>query len=185
MTKKKSERGFSLVIGMSVLILLTVLGIAVIQTVNSDIDAAASDRGYQSALAIAEAGVTWALDYLQTQYALSSATHQTFQDIMNNTRGDLTLASGASAEELLACPTADACCLAPAGCSGNPAWLVVTHARTPTQIAFGGGHFDVWVGLDPTDTTGNTLLLRSLGIDARGSQRLIEVAVAAGSGQSL
>jgi hypothetical protein len=46
----------------------------------------------------------------------------------------------------------------------------------------------VWVGIDPADpnpTAPTTLLLRSLGIDARGSQRLIEIAVTAGSGQTL
>ena len=44
---RKNERGFSLIIGMSILILLTVLGIAVIQTVNADIDSATADKGQQ------------------------------------------------------------------------------------------------------------------------------------------
>lgn len=179
---RKSERGFSLIIGMSVLILLTVLGIAAIQTVNADIDAAASDKGSQSALSVAEAGITWALDYLQTNYGLNTASQQTFQDIVNNAKGDFAPLSAATAEEKLACVLQVSG--SPDACTGST-WQIMTHNRTTAEIAFGGGHFVVWVGLDPADSTGSTLLLRSLGIDARGSQRLIEIAVAAGTGQTL
>src|SRR4051812_33611059 len=109
-TIRKSERGFSLVIGMSILILLTVLGIAVIQTVNSDISSSASDKQSQSALTIAEAGITWAIDYLQTQYQLNTATHQTFADIIANKKGDLTPYALASSGALPACTASgDAC----------------------------------------------------------------------------
>ena len=81
---------------------------------------------------------------------------------------------------MYACPPTD-------DCLPHTSWLVVTDGRTPTQVSFGPspGRFDVWVGLDPADPTGNTLLLRSVGTDARGSRRLLEVAVAAGSGQTL
>jgi Tfp pilus assembly protein PilX len=179
-TIRKSERGFSLVIGMSILILLTVLGIAVIQTVNSDISSSASDKQSQSALTIAEAGITWAIDYLQTQYQLNTATHQTFADIIANKKGDLTPYTGATTTELMACPSSDSC-------APTTNWLVITHGRTATQTTFGAANntYIVWVGLDPADATGNTLLLRSLGIDSNNSKRLLEVAVAAGSGQTL
>jgi len=177
-TVRKNERGFSLIIGMAVLFLMTMLGLAVIQTVNSDIDSAGSDKNAQSALAIAEAGVTWAIDYLQTQYQLNNATATTFQNIMTNQNGDLRAATSPSAEELSACPSTDAC-------NGAQAWLIITPVQPNTPTKFGGGHFDVWVGLDPADASGKTLLLRSLGVDANNSQRLIEVAVAAGSGQTL
>lgn len=175
-TPKKSERGFSLLIGMAILILLTVLGVTVLQTVNADIENAANDKGAQTALAIAEAGLTYALDYLNTSYALSTASAQTFQNIINNANGDLSPKSDATTEENIACPTADAC-------ASN--WKIITHNRPTADRAFGGGRYVVWVGLDPADKDNKTLLLRSLGIDARGSQRLIEIAVTAGTGQTL
>lgn len=174
---RNSERGFSLLIGMSVLILLTVLGIAVVQGINADVDSAASDRGSQSALAIAEAGLTWSLDYLKRTYALDVATAQTFTDIAANSHSDLSAYSACNAEEKTAVDS-----------EPNPAaatWMNVTHARTSAENTFGGGRYHVWVAKDPADPNGKTLLVRSLGIDARGSQRLVEIAVTAGAGQTL
>ncbi|MBC7793263.1 MAG: hypothetical protein H7Z43_06120 [Clostridia bacterium] len=176
----KNERGFSLLIGMSILILLTVLGITVLQTVNADIENAANDKGAQTALAVAEAGLTYAMDYLNTSYALNTASATTFQNIINNVNGDLSAANTATAEEKIACPTTMG---SENICGAN--WRIVTHDRPSTEVNFGGGRYVVWVGLDPADASQKTLLLRSLGIDVRGSQRLLEIAVTAGTGQTL
>ena len=177
---RKSERGFSLLIGMSVLILLTVLGIAVVQGINSDVDGAGIDRGSQSALAIAEAGLTWSMDYLKNVYSLHQATSQTFIDIMSNKYSDLSIYGDATAEEKLAI---DAEAGAPSPLTTN--WMCVTHNRTAAQKTFGGGRYHVWVAKDPADPNGKTLLMRALGIDARGAQRLVEIAITAGAGQTL
>lgn len=175
-TIRHSERGFSLIIGMSVLILLTVLGIAVVQSINSDIDGAASDRGSQSALAIAEAGLTWSLDYLSRTYDLANATAQTFTDIIDNTHSDLSVYSECTTEEKSAVD-AEA---APVAAD----WRSITHNRTTAEKTFGGGRYHVWVAKDPADPNGKTLLMRAIGVDARGSQRLVEIAVTAGAGQT-
>ncbi len=176
-TMRNNERGFSLIIGMSVLILLTVLGIAVVQGINADVDSAASDRGSQSALAIAEAGLTWSLDYLKRSYGLDTATAQTFTNIVGNTNSDLSNYADCSTEEKSAVD-ADASPVA-----AN--WKCVTKNRAAAEKTFGGGRYHVWVAKDPADPTQKTLLVRSLGIDARGSQRLVEIAVTAGAGQTL
>ncbi|HSI03315.1 MAG: PilX N-terminal domain-containing pilus assembly protein [Myxococcota bacterium] len=176
-TIRHNERGFSLIIGMSVLILLTVLGIAVVQGINADVDSAASDRGSQSALAIAEAGLTWSIDYLKRTYGLDTATAQTFTNIVNNAFNDLSNYSDCNAEEQSAI-VAD-----PSPASSD--WKSVTHNRAAADKNFGGGRYHVWVTKDPADPTGKTLLMRALGIDGRGSQRLVEIAVTAGAGQAL
>lgn len=174
---RDSERGFSLIVGMSVLILLTVLGIAVVQSINADVDSAASDRGSQSALAIAEAGLTWSIDYLKRTYGLDTATAQTFANIATNSLNDMSDYADCTVEE----KTAVDADLSPAAAD----WKSVTHNRTTTEKNFGGGRYHVWVTRDPADPSGKTLLMRALGIDARGAQRLVEIAVTAGAGQTL
>lgn len=169
---RKSERGFSLIIGMSVLILLTVLGVTVMQSISSDVDAAGSDRGAQSALAIAEAGLSWSLDYLKTSYQLDTGGAAIFNNIATNSRSDLTSYSGATDEEKLVYKAEN---------FDTTKWQCITHNRTTGEKSFGGGRYVVWAGLDPADDSGNTLLVRSLGIDARGAQRLVEIAVKAGA----
>lgn len=175
---RKNERGFSLLIGMSILILMTVLGITVMQAVNSDIETAGNDRGAQSALAIAEAGLAWAIDYLQGKYGLDSATEETFTNIVENSYGDLSNYSDGTVEEKTACDVPNDPCV-------QSEWKIVTHNRSSAEKSFGGGRYIVWVGRDPADANKKTLLLRSLGIDSRGSQRLIEIAVTAGADQTL
>lgn len=182
---RKSERGFSLLIGMSVLILLTVLGIAVVQGINADVDGAGIDRGSQSALAIAEAGLTWSMDYLKNSYQLHQATAQTFTDIMDNKYSDLTAYSGATAEARLAIDAEKGQATQAEPAPLATSWLCITHGRTTTEKSFGGGRYHVWVTKDPADPNGKTLLMRSLGIDSRGAQRLVEIAVTAGAGQTL
>ncbi len=179
---RHSERGFSLLIGMSVLILLTVLGIAVVQGINSDVESAGNDRGSQSALAIAEAGLTWSMDFLKNTYALHQATAQTFTNIATNSMNNLTNYSDATNEAKTAI---DADISATDVSPARADWKCVTHARTDAEKTFGGGRYHVWVAKDPADPTGKTLLMRALGIDARGSQRLVEIAVTAGVGQAL
>lgn len=154
----KSERGAVLIIAISVLVMMTLVGVMVMQVVAVDVDAVGAERGGEEALYIAEAGIQWGLQEIDLNYDIGSGT---------------------PSWTLLTVPPLIAVV---ADAVWGPAAIVgwgQLHPGLPS-IPYYGGSFRVVVqpALAP-DTT--TLLIRSLGVTMEGgrygAQRLLEVAV--------
>ena len=178
---KRGESGFSLIIAIMVLVVLTLLGMTVLTGVNVDSDMAGNIRASESALYLAEAGISWGMDTLRNApYSLSSPSTDVGVALSNTL-----------------CPriTGDADCL-------NGTVCPIFGWRQLNNTGFqslGSGRFRVVVsddstpygsassdrsgvcGTPGTDTTcglaNQRILMRSLGKDASGAQRLIEVAI--------
>lgn len=148
---KSSERGAMLLLAVTMVVMLTLMGALVMRTVGDDVQVAGAERSADSALYIAEAGLQWA----RVQIADP-----------NGYNGDL--------NQVLTALTA-----VPVGDSDVPlrGWLELGSQN------YGDGTFrvvlqdDAYAETDPPPAPNNTILVRSLGTSARGSKRLLEVAL--------
>lgn len=147
-----SERGSTLVMVLLVIMLLTVLGATVLQSVTADVDAAGAERGAEEAMYIAEAGIQWALQELDGVYGFN--------------------ASNPDYSPILALPPVTA------ATTWGPSEIVGWHQlhAASESMPYASGNFRVVAKpADPPEK--NTLLVRSLGIASGGARRLLEVAV--------
>lgn len=180
---KRRERGFALLMGLTVLVVLTILGLSVMSSVGEDLSVVRTMRESENALAIAEAGIAWGLNQLNVMHGLEE--NKQYNPILRND----TTVDGSNFYDI---PDAnDEICqgLSPGQCDN---WWEITDTddlpefgETDDNVAL-RGRFRVVVGDDNdgdddyTADQNKMILLRALGIDARGAKRLIEVAVTAG-----
>lgn len=164
------QRGFGLVIAVSVIALLSLLGMLVLDQVYTDIQIAGSERASQSAMYIAEAGSVWGRTRLT---ALLFGTGTTAQP------SNLQALPPMPAADAL-CPEnscGDHLCPPPVDCT---AFLRLTALIDPQ---FANGFYRVAVRCNPNCQAANpSYTLRALGIAQEGNpatvpQRLIEQTV--------
>ena len=77
---RRGERGFALLMGLTVLGVLTVLGLSVMSSMGEDLVVVRNMRESENALAIAEAGLAWGLDKLNSD---PSNQGYLFDDVKN------------------------------------------------------------------------------------------------------
>jgi Tfp pilus assembly protein PilX len=172
---RTNERGYSLIIAMVIVAILTMLGFAVLDAVIGDVDMASAARQKEAALYVAEGGIAWAVDQVNAAYPSSSGT---------TVFGDITLSAITMSSVVVqgdaSCPTSDcAVLLTPSG------WRRLT---TTGAVAYGNGEFQTFIrddddGDDNSDIdTNGTILLRSIGRSGRnsGAVRVLEVAIKLG-----
>lgn len=154
------QQGFSLLLAMSVIVLLTLLGIMVLKTVTADLALAGSDRSSQAALYTAEAGVYWGLDKLRDDYGFDGDTPQ-YDIVLSGT--------------VPAVSAGDAACQHLSGTCTD--WRELTAGSE----GFGDASFRVFVR-DDDEADGDslvdsnaTILMWALGVDQHGAKRMIEV----------
>ena len=149
---RRQEAGAALIIAIAVVAMLTVLGMIAVQMTTTDLEVTGVERGADSAMYIAEAGVQWALLELDLGYAI---------DPSNPNYTGITSQPTVSFSD-----------------PWGPTRIVGWHELHPakTSMLFGGGGFRA-VAKPAAAPDGDTLVIRSLGISASGAKRLIEVAV--------
>ena len=155
--RENGERGFALIIAIVVLLFLTMLGMTTLNTAVTDVNVAGKSRASRQALYIAQAGVAWGLDALNAGPFDPNNVGATLKNAALT--GRAVTGSGVALFD---------------GCLELP----------NSPVSFGGGTFRVAVTDDAddgdvtTDSNGQ-ILLRSLGVDASGGKKLIEVTVGA------
>ncbi len=155
---RQKEQGYALIIAIVVLVFLTLLASTTLRTVATDTEVAGSDRSAQSALYIAQAGTAFGVNLLREAPFNLDDPATTVTSVL----GAATLTTIADATSPLD------------GWSELPG----------SPISFAGGSYRVAIRDDADDTdyatdANNTFLLRSLGTDARGSRRLLEITLSA------
>ncbi len=160
----KRQRGTVLIIAMSVIVMMTLVGVMVMQVVAVDVDAVGAERGGDQALYIAEAGIQWALQEIDNNDNYSiDPNDPDWTPLTITTEGGTLVA-------------------VPAEFPWGPSGIVDWGQLHPTSrsIAYGAGAFRVVVQPANAPETG-TLLIRSLGVTLEagryGARRLLEVAV--------
>lgn len=167
------QRGSAMLISMGVLIILTLLGTLVLQTVNVETDVAGAQRLSQKALYVAEAGANWGLEKLRLDYNFNTPNPEIDKLIDPVTTN------------LSAVDVSDPHCKYLKQLSGTCAtWHELTSG--PNGRAYGAtGRFRVFVhddrdemnSVDWTLDQNESIILRALGMDARGAKRMIEVGI--------
>lgn len=149
---RKQERGILLLIAMVFVVVLTLLGSMVLREVAADVQVAGAERNTEDALYIAEAGLQWGRDQIMTQFGSGGTV-------------DLS-SSSAIWTTLSLIPNTD------------PDVQLHGWYDLGTQ-SYGavGGKFHVAVEQDPADSSGDSILMRSMGTSPGGAKRLLEVAV--------
>lgn len=165
----KREAGASLIVAIVVTLMLTILAMTVIQSVNTQTKVAGQSRSSENALYIAEAGIAWGINTLQGE-PYNIVPGSDFTSLFDSLKAEAPVISSSDATW-------------PQQEGGK--WYELINSR-----GFGSGTFRVAVSddvdgdADPNSATLATnldsdnnkqILLRSLGTDASGSQRLIEV----------
>jgi Tfp pilus assembly protein PilX len=165
MSKRQNERGFSIAAAILVLLVLTALGVTVLNSVNTDIEIAGQQRTSESALQLAEAGVAWG------QWQIRNAYYGNFSYLL--------VTAAANAGE----PTPPPEITGDTDCPNTSCLLFGWRDLSGGTVAYGGGTYRVAIK-DDDDGDGNLnvddnnrILLRSLGTDPSGTRRLVEVAL--------
>ena len=168
--KTKNERGYGLVVAVSIIALLTMLGLMVLDVVATDVQMAGGDRSSGNAYYLAEAGGIWAQQTLVTlvypQGASGSATPGALT----------TLGALSTADQAAFCPD-----------SPNPPCSTYYYMSVGTPsgntVTYPGGSYMVAATCVPNcnlGTTPTSYIIRSLGTTTDGSaKRLIEITMGA------
>ena len=159
--KTQKQRGFSLLVAMTLLTLLTFLGLMVWDTVAIESQSAGSDRRSINALYIAEAGMAWGLDQL--------ATYSSADVLLNDYSGSANVISNFTALNQ---------------------WFELNISQPLQNYTVSGttvGQYRVAILDDDDEDPGvaqdykadknQIVLIRSLGVDTSGARRMIEAAV--------
>lgn len=168
-TCKNHERGFSLLMAVTITVMLTLVGMMVLNHTIVDTELAGASRNATDALYIAEAGIYAGMDILRQDYG--------FDGNSPDFNGPLTSGSldGTLPRPIVA---SDPDCSS-AACKIF-GWNDLVDGR---WVNYGGGRYRVVVADDSDDdgdTTqdaNQTILLRALGEGRGGGRRLLEVAV--------
>ncbi|HET6343434.1 MAG TPA: hypothetical protein VFH51_00825 [Myxococcota bacterium] len=151
------ERGYSLIIAVSIIALLIMMGTMVLDQVGNDVQLAGGDRAAQNAMFLAEAGAIWG----------KSAVVQALYPTSDTATAQLTAITS-----LPALTAVDALCPDGISCAS---WYRLTAAE---WVTYANGQYRVGVTCNPSCSgTPQSYTIRSLGKSADGAQRLIEVVV--------
>lgn len=167
---RHAERGFSLIIAVSIIALLTLFGVLVLDASHGDVQLAGGDRAAQNTLFIAEAGIVTAkqqlVNLLYPPGTSSSAA---------NVAALMALTSLAANDAL--CPE-NACvsapCPTPIRCSD---WYALTPAAGQS---YGTGSYRAAATCNPNCslvTPPASYSVRALALSPDGAQRLLEITV--------
>ncbi len=179
---RRNERGFALLMGLTVLVILTVLGLSVMSSMGEDLVVVQNMRESEVALALAEAGLAWGLEQLNDEpYRYDDNRDETA--LLVDANGLFSALSNGD-EICTGLKTTGV----PTQCES---WQEITDPNNPEAFGDAGaatrGTFRVVFG-DNDDGDGDystdaddLILIRALGVDPSGSKRLIEVAVTAGN----
>ncbi|MEM6532224.1 MAG: PilX N-terminal domain-containing pilus assembly protein [Myxococcota bacterium] len=175
------ERGFALILGLTVLVILTILGLSVMSTVGEDLTAVKNMRQSEDALAIAEAGVSWAIEQLNKVSPLGYGLEASKQyDSLLQDASNLNLYTALTAGDEICTGMSDAQCTnwRQIGTTAFGSGGTTGSTQGTFRVAYGDDEDgDGDFGADDNDT----IVIRSIGTDSLGSKRMIEVVVTAGS----
>lgn len=155
----KRERGSVLIVVIVVLFCLTLLGYTTMQVVGTDNEVAGKFRRTQTALYLAQAGVSWGMEELRS-------THNVTEELENFT-GVLGSLTGTMVEE-----------------EGDPLFGYYQLAGSPRD--FGDGSYAVGIKDDVeednnlNDDKNGRILLRAVGTGSDQTRRVIEVTLMVG-----
>lgn len=161
--RTRSQTGYSLIMAIVVLLVLTIVGLRALETVNSDIVLAGNDRSATTALYIAEAGVADGIDRLRQSPFNFEAPSPSFDTALDDTNAPPVTGGN--------------------GCDDSSCPIFGWHQLTAGPVSYGGGTYWVVVNDDDegdgndTADTNHRVLLRSMATDARGARRMVEVAL--------
>ena len=164
MRRHARQRGFSLIISVAIVALLSFLGVMVMNSAYLDTELARADRSANDAFYLAETGLSWGISALDgLPYNLSGATPD---------RDRVT--DGTPVAEADACPEGTDSCAA-------LAWyrLDADAASSDEWVSYGNGRYRVIAALDELNASDGCwrIYLRSLGQTVDGAQRLLEVVI--------
>ncbi len=153
------DGGWGLLPTVVVIVVLSLLGAAVLKTVDTGLNSTGTIRRVESTLNITEAGVAFGMERLRGSPFLFGAGGTDVNTALNNTNAPLIDNFDTHNCTTTACP------------------LFNWHELTPGPVSFDGGTYRVAVrdDLGTGADTNNRILLRSLGTNSTGIQRLIEV----------
>ena len=170
---KREERGWILVVAMAMTIVITFMGMLVLQSASVDARLAGAQRNSETAKYIAEAGIAWAVKKLNTEPGLIAGSslrintllaYSTFEALGDDTQ--------CTAFQI----TQNETCF--------PNELVGWGRLHPEQIsiAYNGGHFRVGIREDNDDDnyledSNNQFFIRAYGVSIRGARSVIEILV--------
>lgn len=170
---RAQERGWILVVSMAMTIVITFMGMLVLQGAYVDSQLAGAQRNAETSRYIAEAGLAWAVERLNTEAGLVSGSnirintllgYSTFEDL-----GDDELCNAGHISHELSC---------------YPSQLVGWGRLHPEQIsiAYNGGSFRVGVRDDNDDDnflvdSNDQFFIRAYGVSIRGARSMVEILV--------
>lgn len=154
---KAHERGYSLIIAVTIIALLIMMGTMVLDQVANDVQLAGGDRAAQNAMFLAEAGAIWG----------KSALVEILYPASDTATAQLTAVTS-----LPGLPAVDPLCPDGISCAS---WYRLTSQE---WIPYANGQYRVGVTCSPSCAgTPQSYIVRSLGKSSDGAQRLIEVVV--------
>lgn len=166
---KNHERGYSLIVAVSVVALLSMVGIMVLDQVYTDTQLSGGDRAALNAMYLAEAGAVWGKQAL-VDLLYPPGTNSGTANVAN-----LTVLSSLGGTDVL-CPENNCTtqpCPAAITCTN---WYLLTNT---SWVPYGNGQYRVAATCNPNCLVTNPISysVRALGQSFDGSQRLLEVTV--------
>ena len=169
MKRKSRQRGYSLIVAVTVVALLSMLGIMVLDQVYTDTQLSGGDRASINAMYLAEAGAVWGKQAL-VDVLYPPGTNSGTAAVTN-----LTSLNALAATDAI-CPENN--CVAPPcpstiTCSN---WYLLT---STAWVPYGTGQYRVAATCNPNCLVANPVSysVRALGQSPDGSQRLLEITV--------
>jgi Tfp pilus assembly protein PilX len=170
---EKDERGWILIVSMAMTIVITFMGMLVLQSASVDARLAGAERNSETARYIAEAGIAWAVEKLNTEPGLISGSNLRINTLLGystyESMGDDSLCTASLITENVNC---------------YPNELAQWGRLHPeqTSIAYNGGHFRVGVRDDNDDNnfledSNDQFFIRAYGVSIRGARSVVEVLV--------
>ena len=170
---RHEERGWILVVSMAMTIVITFMGMLVLQSASVDARLAGAERNSETARYIAEAGIAWAVEKLNPEPGLIAGStlristllaYSTFESL-----GDDEQCTAYQITENQTC---------------YPNELVGWSRLHPDQVSipYNGGHFRVGVRDDDDDDnylldSNDQFFIRAYGVSIRGARSVVEVLV--------
>jgi Tfp pilus assembly protein PilX len=163
-----AQRGYSLIIAVAIIALLSLVGLMVLDQAANDVQLAGADRAAQNALYVADAGAVWAKQYvIDTLYPPGTATGAP------PTATNLDALPALAQNDVL-CPENT--------CSSPPCPTSTDCSRfhlitSPAWVPYGAGQYRAAASCEPSCTVASPLsyTLRAMGQTPDGATRLIEM----------
>jgi len=172
-TIKREERGWILVVAMAMTIVLTFMGMLVLQSASVDARLAGAERNSETARYIAEAGIAWAVEKLNTEPGLISGSRLRINSLLAYSTFE-----ALGDDELCAASQI----IQNESCFPNELVGWGRLHQEHTSVAYNGGHFRVGIRDDDDDTnyledSNDQFFIRAYGVSIRGARSVVEVLV--------